>query len=216
MELDCGHPLCCFYCSNIYGEIRRSTEGLLFDERFVDDVFFIWHELIFTLLSHLNSLASTIKLTWKFSQQEINFLEHGCHIVRLYQKPLKCYLYIQIMQSYHVRLSLSLSEYLKIRNKCFNMLQNGGTYLLSFFCQRLSEVQYNSCRKYLSRNRQVQGCVCSVFKMFRNRLFYDIRLKDLLLSHVEKLIFKMLLSVYKATDNLAKLKLHNLVNIFWA
>ena len=54
-----------------------TTEGLLFCRRFIDDIF-IWHESLLDVHSFLiclNSLAPAVKLTWNYSQQEVNFLD---------------------------------------------------------------------------------------------------------------------------------------------
>ena len=137
-----------------------SAEGFLFYSRFIDDIFFIWHRSLSELQSFLdllNSLAPSIKLTWSFSQENINFLDMVVYVdqgsptklcVKPYQKPLNRYLYIPFI-SYHpnhakrsfikaeliryVRLSFCSSDFLDIREKFFNRLQNRGypRYFLS-------------------------------------------------------------------------------------
>ena len=89
-----------------------SAEGPLFYSRFIDDIFFIWHGSLSELQSFLdllNSLAPSIKLTWSFSQENINFVDMVVYVdqesptklcVKPYQKPLNRYLYIPF-NSYH-------------------------------------------------------------------------------------------------------------------
>ena len=208
-----------------------SADGLLFYKRFIDDIFFIWHGSLIDLhsfLNRLNSLAPTIKLTWKFSQQEVIFLDMVVYVdpsfptklsVRPYQKPLNRYLYIPF-NSYHpnhakksfikaeliryVRLSSCLSDFLEIRNKFFNRLQNRG-YPRRFLSEVFSEVHYNSRRKYLSRTKDISKDVSQLvfFKTVRNPLFHNIHLKNLFLSHLGNDLDVIV--CYKATANLAKL-----------
>ena len=52
----------------------------------------------------------------------------------------------------YVRLSSELSDFLEIRKKFFNRLQNRG-YPRCFLSEIFSEVHYDSRRKYLSRSK---------------------------------------------------------------
>ena len=208
-----------------------SADGLLFYRRFIDNIFFIWYGSLAALhsfLSCFNNLAPTIKLTWNFSQQEVNFLDMVVYVdprnptklsVRPYQKPLNRYLYIPFI-SYHpnhakrsfikaeliryVRLSSCLSDFLEIRKKFFNRLQNRG-YPRRFLSEVFSEVHYNSRHKYLSRSKDKSKDVSHLvfFKTFRNPLFHNVHLKNLFLNHLG---FDLdVIICYRATANLVKL-----------
>lgn len=205
-----------------------STKDLLFYKRFIDDIFFIWSGNLFDLHSFLhqfNNLAPTIKITWDISQEKVNFLDMVIRIEEQdklstmpYQKPLNRYLYIPF-NSYHpshskrsfikaeliryVRLSSRLHNFLEIRNKFFNRLQNRG-YPRQFLLEVFAEVHYDSRPRYLSKPKdKVKDASCKVFfKTFRNPLFKDVHLRNLFLSHLGN-DFDVKVC-YKATSNLSK------------
>ena len=177
---------------------------------------FIWNgnlAELYTFLHKLNNLAPSIKLTWEVSDQKVNFLDmlifkdpenHTKLITKPYQKPLNRYLYIPFT-SYHpthakksfikaeliryVRLSSKLSDFLAIRKKFFDRLQNRG-YTCGFLRDTFAEVSYESREKYLSKSKVNDSDRRSLsrifFKTFRNPLFYNIHLRNLFLFHLGK------------------------------
>ena len=65
--------------------------------RFLDDIFFIWNhgeEELHRFFTYLNSLQSTIKFTYQFSREQINFLNTTVYIDKQTRK-LKTKLYIK-------------------------------------------------------------------------------------------------------------------------
>ena len=207
-----------------------NSEGLLFYRRFIDDIFFIWSGNLLSLhsfLNELNSMASTIKLTWNISTEEVVFLDMSVcvdHdnpsqlITRPYQKPLNRYLYIPFT-SYHpthakrsfikaeliryVRLSSRRSDFLIIRKKFFHRLQNRG-YPRCFLTKVFSEVHYDSRPSFLSERKDRHRNLSKklFFKTTKNPLFKNVHLKNLFLHHLGH-EFDVTIC-YKATPSLSK------------
>ena len=150
-----------------------STEGLLFYNRFIDDIFLVWNghsTELDTLLDNLNNLTPTM-LTWNISYEQVKFLDmviskdvnSSKHVTSPFQKPLNRYLYIPYT-SYHpghskrsfikaeliryARLSSRLSDFLDIRHNFFNQVQNRG-YPKRFLLDIFSEVCYTARKSLL-------------------------------------------------------------------
>lgn len=76
--------------------IGEGTYPLRLFKRYIDDLFFIWIgslEMLLKFLKHLNTLHPTIKFTWTYSREKVNFLDVQVEIVNnvietdLYKKP---------------------------------------------------------------------------------------------------------------------------------
>lgn len=98
--------------------------------RYINDIFAIYRcsedELI-SHLQHLNTLHHSIKFTYEYSQQEINFLDTTVYIdsdrklqTRLYNKPTDSHMYLHYNSCHpaHQKKSIAYSQAIRIRMIC--------------------------------------------------------------------------------------------------
>ena len=102
-----------------------------------------------------------------------------------------------------MRLSSKLSDFLVMRKKFFNRLQNRG-YPKQFLLDVFSKVHYGSRQGYLSKKSVDSNDKSRVlfFKTFRNPLFNNVHLKKLFSFHLGS-DFDVTIC-YKATPNQGK------------
>lgn len=113
----------------------------------------------------------------------------------------------------YVRLSSKLSDFLEIKHKFFNRLQDRG-YPKWFLLDIFSEVHYDSCWDYPSLKKDKASMDHRLlFKTMRNPLFNNVHLKNLFLYHVGS--DYDITICYKATPNCWVLVLSLFVSI-WA
>ena len=109
----------------------RPLKPLLY-RRYIDDVFFLWtwgEDTLVQFLAALDNMHPSIKFTWVYSKETVNFLDltifkprgfEGCLAFKPYSKPTSRHLYIQ-MDSHHpvsTKRGVIRGEALRIMRRC--------------------------------------------------------------------------------------------------
>ena len=117
--------------------------------RYIDDIFFVWthgEELLHDLLKRLNEFHPSLKFTYEYSKQQINFLdvvagkEGDKFVTDLYCKATDCHQYLHYNSCHpdHMKKSSIYSQGLRIKRLCSDhqKLQTHLQNLKKWFCER--------------------------------------------------------------------------------
>jgi len=193
--------------------IEQFKDLILVYMRLIDDIFMILHPNTDTdkIRSVFNSMHPNIKLDFKFSKQEAEFLDlviykgprfhkTGILDLKVHQKQINTYLYIPFT-SYHpifmkqafirteliryIRNTSDRNEWYKIRNLFFQRLRVRG-YSVKFLQQEFQKVSYDDRAHFLSfkTNKNTKETPL-VFKATYDFGFQNIELKTILGLHWE-------------------------------
>lgn len=125
-------------------------------KRFIDDGFFIWERDIVSLqhfLHMLNTHLPNIKITWKISQTNVDYMDltvtkvigadgRGRFVLSTYQKPHNRYLYIPYNSFHRPCVFKGFVKAELLRYAVTNTLPAGFEHMKSLFHQRLLERGY--------------------------------------------------------------------------
>ena len=156
MGTNCAVSIANLYLATLLDPIiSKHTPHVKFFKRYIDDIFLIWQGSLIMLtqfITYLNTIIPGIKLTAKYSQHSVEFLDLQLQIVNnkvlysVYQKPLNKYAYITPLSCHPIttlkgfikgevtrykRLSYLHSDFLKII-KLFKLRLINRGYKLSF------------------------------------------------------------------------------------
>ena len=117
--------------------------------RYIDDIFFVWtheEEKLYDFFNGLNEFNPSLKFTYKYSTQRINFLdvieskEGNEFVTDLYCKATDCHQYLHYESCYpdHMKKSSVYSQGLRIKRLCSDSerLQQHLSSLKGWFCER--------------------------------------------------------------------------------
>ena len=116
--------------------------------RYIDDIFFVWthgEELLHDLLKRLNEFHPSLKFTYEYSKQQINFLDvvvgkGDKFVTDLYCKATDCHQYVHCNSCHpdHMKKSSIYSQGLRIKRLCSDhqKLQTHLQNLKKRFCER--------------------------------------------------------------------------------
>ena len=117
--------------------------------RYIDDIFFVWthgEEKLHDFFNGLNEFNPSLKFTYEYSTQRINFLdvivskEGNEFVTDFYRKATDChqYLHYDSCHSDHMKKSSVYSQGLCIKRLCYDSerLQQNLSSLKGWFCER--------------------------------------------------------------------------------
>ena len=136
--------------------------------RYIDDIFMVWEhgeEALKEFLQKLNSTHPSMKFTWKYSSETIDFLDvqvslsEGSLITDLYVKPTDThqYLHASSCHVYHSKKSIPYSQALRLNRICSNN---------SLFDKRCNQLEDWLCKRGYS-NKMVRNQILAARKFSR-------------------------------------------------